>query len=153
MPNLLCSNFLIARTLRSVKVIAIVGASPAWNRPSYVVMEYLLAKGYRVIPVNPAAVGQTLFGEKVRACLSEIETHVDMVDIFRRSESVPPIVDEAIAIGAKIVWMQLGIRNDSAAAKARAAGLTVIMDRCPKIELGRLDPSGASLARRTRSAI
>jgi O-acetylhomoserine (thiol)-lyase len=101
-------------------------------------MKYLQGKGYRVIPVNPGAAGQTLLGERVRASLSEISEPVDMVEIFRRSEAAPEIVDEAIALGAKVVWMQLGVRHDAAAAKARAAGLTVIMDRCPKIEFGRL---------------
>jgi O-acetylhomoserine (thiol)-lyase len=138
MSDLVYPDALIARILRSVNVIALVGASTNWNRPSFFVMKYLQAKGYRVIPVNPAAAGQTLLGETVRASLSEIGEPVDLVDIFRRSEAVPPIVDEAIAIGAKVVWMQLGLRNDAAAAKAQAAGLTVIMDRCPKIEFGRL---------------
>jgi O-acetylhomoserine (thiol)-lyase len=136
--SLVYPDALIAGILRSVKTIAMVGASTNWNRPSFFVMKYLQSKGYRVIPVNPGAAGQTLLGETVRARLSDIAEPVDMVDIFRRSESVGPIVDEAIAIGAKIVWMQLGVRNDEAAAKAQAAGLTVVMDRCPKIEFGRL---------------
>jgi O-acetylhomoserine (thiol)-lyase len=138
MSDLIYPDALIARILRSVNVIAMVGASTNWNRPSYYVMKYLQGKGYRVIPVNPGSAGQTLLGESVRASLSEIGEPVDMVDIFRRSEAVPPIVDEAIAIGAKVVWMQLGVRNDEAAGMAQAAGLTVIMDRCPKIELERL---------------
>jgi O-acetylhomoserine (thiol)-lyase len=129
---------LIAGILRSVKTIAMVGASTNWNRPSFFVMKYLQGKGYRVIPVNPGAAGQTLLGETIRASLSEIDEPVDMVDLFRRSDSVGPIVDEAIAIGAKVVWMQLGVRNDEAAAKAEAAGLMVVMNRCPKIEFGRL---------------
>ena len=138
MTDLNYSDALIARVLRSVNTIALVGASANWNRPSYFVMKYLQGKGYRVLPVNPGAAGQELLGETVRASLSEISEPVDMVQIFRRSEAAPPIVDEAIEIGAKVVWMQLGVRHDAAAAKAQAAGLTVIMDRCPKIEFGRL---------------
>jgi predicted CoA-binding protein len=129
----------IARILRQVKTIALVGASLNPDRPSHEVMAFLQGRGYRVIPVNPGAAGQILRGEKIRASLQEIDEPVDMVDIFRRSDAVPPIVDAAIAIGAKIVWMQLGVRHEPAAAKAEAAGLTVIMDHCPKIELTRLD--------------
>ncbi len=124
--------------LRSVRTIAMVGASANWNRPSYFVMKYLQAKGFRVIPVNPGVAGQEILGEKVYASLAEIPVAVDMVDIFRRSDQVGPIVDEAIRIGAKVVWMQLTVRNDEAAAKAEAAGLKVVMNRCPKIEFGRL---------------
>ena len=129
---------LIKSLLRSVKTIAMVGASPNWNRPSYFAMKYLQDKGYRVIPVNPGAVGQEILGEKVYASVREIPDKIDMVDVFRASEAVPPIADDAIAIGAKVLWMQLGVRNDEAAARAEAAGLTVIMNRCPKIEYGRL---------------
>ena len=124
--------------LRSVRTIAMVGASTNWNRPSYFAMKYLQDKGYRVIPVNPAAAGQEILGEKVYASLKDIADKVDMVDVFRASENVPPIADDAIAIGAKVLWMQLGVRNDAAAEKAEKAGLTVIMNRCPKIEYGRL---------------
>jgi predicted CoA-binding protein len=124
--------------LRAVRTIAMVGASPNWNRPSYFVMKYLQAKGFRIIPVNPTASGQAILGETVYASLAEIPVAVDMVDIFRRSDQVGPIVDEAIKIGAKVVWMQLTVRNDEAAAKAEAAGLKVVMNRCPKIEFGRL---------------
>ena len=131
----------IREILRDVRVIAMVGASPNWNRPSYFAMKYLQAKGYRVIPVNPVAAGQEILGEKVHASLATIGDKVDMVDIFRNSEAAGPISDEAIAIGAKVVWMQLGVRNDAAAARAEAAGLRVVMNRCPKIEYGRL--SGA----------
>ena len=131
----------IREILRDVRVIAMVGASPNWNRPSYFAMKYLQAKGYRVIPVNPVAAGQEILGEKVHASLATIGDKVDMVDIFRNSEAAGPISDEAIAIGAKVVWMQLGVRNDEAAARAEAAGLRVVMNRCPKIEYGRL--SGA----------
>jgi predicted CoA-binding protein len=124
--------------LGHVKTIAMVGASTNWNRPSYFAMKYLQHKGYRVIPVNPGAAGQTLLGEKVYASLKEIPDRIDMVDIFRNSAAAGPIVDDAIAIGAPVVWMQLGVRNDEAAARAEAAGLTVVMNRCPKIEYGRL---------------
>jgi predicted CoA-binding protein len=124
--------------LRSVRVIAMVGASPHWNRPSYFAMKYLQDKGFRVIPVNPKAVGETILGEKVYGALREIPDRVDMVDVFRNPAAAGPIVDDAIAIGAKVVWMQLGVRNDEAAAKAEAAGLKVVMNRCPKIEYSRL---------------
>lgn len=124
--------------LREVKTIAMVGASANWNRPSFFAMKYLQHKGYRVIPVNPAAAGQTVLGEKVYASLKDIPDKIDMVDIFRNSAAAGPIVDDAIAIGAPIVWMQLGVRNDEAAAKAEAAGRRVVMNRCPKIEYGRL---------------
>jgi len=124
--------------LKSVRVIAMVGASPHWNRPSYFAMKYLQDKGYRVIPVNPQAAGQEILGEKVYNDVSEVPEKIDMVDIFRRSDAVPAVVDQAIAKGAKVVWMQLGVRNDAAAAKAEAAGLKVVMNRCPKIEYSRL---------------
>jgi len=124
--------------LKRVRTIAMVGASPHWNRPSYFVMKYLQSKGYRVIPVNPRAKGETILGELCRGDLSEITEPVDMVDIFRRSEKVGPIVDAAIKMGAKVIWMQLGVRDDDAARRAEAAGLTVVMNRCPKIEYSRL---------------
>ncbi|MSO74488.1 MAG: CoA-binding protein [Alphaproteobacteria bacterium] len=124
--------------LASVRVIAMVGASTNWNRPSYFVMKYLQAKGFRIIPVNPGVAGQEILGETVYATLADIPVKVDMVDIFRRADQVGPVVDEAIKIGAKVVWMQLTVRNDEAAAKAEAAGLKVVMNRCPKIEFGRL---------------
>lgn len=124
--------------LASVRTIAMVGASPKWNRPSFFVMKYLQAKGYRVVPVNPGVAGQEILGETVYADLKSIPFPIDMVDVFRASEAAGPIVDDAIAIGAKVVWMQLGVRNDAAAAKAQAAGLKVVMNRCPKIEFGRL---------------
>ena len=124
--------------LRRVKTIAMVGASTNWNRPSYFAMKYLQHKGYRVIPVNPGAAGEEILGEKAYASLKDIPDKVDMVDIFRNSAAAGPIVDEAIAIKAPVVWMQLGVRNDQAAARAEAAGMTVVMNRCPKIEYGRL---------------
>ncbi|MBI3444736.1 MAG: O-acetylhomoserine aminocarboxypropyltransferase [Magnetospirillum sp.] len=138
LPSPSYSDSKIRDILSGNRTIAMVGASANWNRPSYVVMKYLQAKGYRVIPVNPSIAGQELLGEIVRASLTEIGEAVDMVDIFRRADQVGPVVDDAIAIGAKAVWMQLGIRNDEAAARAEAAGLEVVMDRCPKIEYGRL---------------
>jgi predicted CoA-binding protein len=125
--------------LREVKVIAMVGASPHWNRPSYFAMKYLQDKGYRVIPVNPQAVEQKILGEKVYADLADVPDRIDMVDIFRRADAAGPLVEEAIRRGAKVVWMQLGVRNDEAAARAEAAGLKVVMNRCPKIEWSRLN--------------
>ena len=125
--------------LADVKTIAMVGASTNWNRPSYFTMKYLQAKGYRVIPVNPVAAGQDLLGETVRASLDGIEEPVDMVDIFRNAEAAGPITDDAIKIGAKVVWMQFGVINPEAAARAEEAGLRVVMDRCPKVEYARLN--------------
>lgn len=129
-------------TLRSIlagaRTIAMVGASANWNRPSHLVMKYLQLKGYRVIPVNPGLAGQVLNGEEVFGSLRDIREPVDVVDIFRNPAQVPPIVEDAIAIHAKVVWMQLGIRNAAAAVRAEAAGLEVVQDRCMKIEYGRL---------------
>jgi predicted CoA-binding protein len=124
--------------LKGVRTIAMVGASEHWNRPSFFAMKYLQGKGYRVIPVNPQAKGEEILGEKVRRDLDDVPEKIDMVDIFRRADAVPGIVDQAIAKGAKVVWMQLGVRHDAAAAKAEAAGLRVVMNRCPKIEYSRL---------------
>ncbi len=138
MEPLYYPDWQIRRILRDTDTIAMVGASTNWNRPSYFAMKYLQVKGFRIIPVNPRAAGEELLGETVYASLKDIPEPVEMVDIFQRSERVQPVVDEAIAIGAKIVWMQLTVRHDEAARKAEAAGLTVIMDRCPKIEFGRL---------------
>lgn len=132
------SDATIRRILATTRTIALVGASSNWNRPSYFVMKYLQGKGYRVIPVNPGLAGGELLGEKVYARLGDIPEPIDMVEIFRNAREVPPIVEEAIAIGAKVVWMQLGIQHDEAARRAEAAGLEVIMNRCPKIEFGRL---------------
>jgi predicted CoA-binding protein len=119
-------------------VIALVGASPKPERASYRVMGFLLDHGYDVIPVNPLKVGQQIHGKMVLGSLSEIEQPIDMVDIFRNSEAAAEVVDEAIIVGAKSIWMQLGVINHDAAHKAQAAGLKVVMDRCPKIELPKL---------------
>lgn len=124
--------------LERTRVIAMVGASTNIRRPSYFAFKYLRERGYRVIPVNPPAAGTDLLGETVMADLESIDVPVDMVDVFRRSEEALAITESAIRIGAKTVWMQLGIRNDEAAARAEAAGLEVVMNRCPKIEYGRL---------------
>lgn len=131
-------NSYILGILRSCKTIAMVGASANWNRPSFFAMKYLQEKGFRVIPVNPGAAGQEILGEKVYASLKEIPDEIDMVDCFRNAEAIPAIAEDAIAIGARVLWMQLGIRNEAAAKRAEAAGLRVVMDRCPKIEYGRL---------------
>ncbi len=133
-----CLDAKIRRILSSVRSIALVGASPSPDRPSHQVMRFLQAKGYRVFPVNPGLAGQTLLGEMVYGSLGEIPAPIDMVDLFRASAFVPPLVDDAIAVGAKVVWMQIGVHHDPAAAKAEAAGLDVVMDRCPKIEFARL---------------
>jgi predicted CoA-binding protein len=132
-----CDDYLRG-ILDSVKTIAMVGASENWNRPSYFVMKYLQGKGFRIIPVNPIAKAPEILGEKVYNSLAEIPDKIDMVDFFRRSEEAEAIVDDAIAIGAKVVWMQIGVINPEAAAKAEAAGLKVVMNRCPKIEYSRL---------------
>jgi len=124
--------------LRATKTIAMVGASANWNRPSYFAMKYLLDRGYKVIPVNPAAAGQQILGQKVYGSLDELPVKADMIDIFRNSEAAGPITDAAIKHGAKVVWMQLGVWNDDAAHRAEAAGLKVVMNRCPKIEHSRL---------------
>ncbi len=123
--------------LKSVKVIALVGASANVARPSYEVMQFLLLKGFDVIPVNPGLAGKELLGQQVFASLSEIPRNFDMVDIFRNSKAVAGVVDEALSLRVKpkIIWMQLAVRNDVAAAKAEAAGLQVVMNRCPAIEL------------------
>ena len=128
----------IGGILNSVRTIAIVGASNNTVRPSYFVLKYLVAKGYRVFPINPGIAGQDIAGVPVFAKLADVPEPVGMVDIFRNSEAAFAITEEAIAIGAKVVWMQLTVRNDEAAALAEAAGLQVVMNRCPKIEYGRL---------------
>jgi predicted CoA-binding protein len=134
------SDDLLRKILRSTKTIACVGVSPNPVRPSHYVGRYLKLKGFRVIPVNPGHAGSTLFGATMVGSLSEIEGPVDMVDIFRRSDSVPPIVDEALDRfpGLKTIWMQIGVEHAEAAAKAEARGVQVIQNRCPKIEYQRL---------------
>jgi predicted CoA-binding protein len=120
------------------RTIAMVGASPNPSRPSYFAMKYLLGKGFHVIPVNPGRAGKTILDQPVYGTLGEIKEPVEIVDIFRNSEAALPITREAISIGARVVWMQLGVRNDEAAKLAEEAGLKVVMNRCPKIEYGRL---------------
>jgi predicted CoA-binding protein len=163
-PPLRYDDAEIEGILRSVRTIALVGASPNWVRPSNFAMKYLIGKGYRVIPVNPGQAGKTIHDEPCYASLSDIPDKFDMVDIFRSSEAAGPIVDEAIELapvkGISVIWMQLGVRNDAAAERARAAGLSVVMDRCPKIEYGRLfgelswsgGKSGVISAKRPRTA-
>ena len=128
--------------LTTVRTIAIVGASPRRERPSHRVMAYLQRQGYRAIPVNPNAVGTTINGETVYPRLGDVADPIDMVDVFRRSEMAGEVVDQAIEIGAKVIWMQLGVRDDDAAARAEAHGLKVVMNRCPAIEIPRLGLKG-----------
>lgn len=148
------SDAYIRKILAENRTIAMVGASPNPSRPSYFVMKYLKQKGFRVIPVNPGQEGKTIVGERVYASLAAIEETVDIVDIFRNSEAALPITREAIAIGARVVWMQLGVRNDEAARLAEDAELQVVMNRCPKIEYGRLsgELSWAGVNSRTLSS-
>lgn len=130
----------ISGILNEVRTIAVVGASANDVRPSFFVTKYLIDKGFVVFPVNPGQAGKEILGRPVFARLADIPEPVDMVDIFRASDAVPPIVDEALALKPlpKVIWMQLTVRNDEAAAKAEAAGVKVVMNRCPKIEYGRL---------------
>jgi predicted CoA-binding protein len=130
--------------LAGVRTIAVVGASPRRERPSHGVMAYLQRRGYRTIPVNPNAEGGIINGERCYASLAEVPDPIDMVDVFRRSEAAAGVVDEAIAVGAKVIWMQLGVRDDDAAARAEVAGFKVVMNRCPAIEIPRLGLSGLS---------
>jgi predicted CoA-binding protein len=125
--------------LASVRTIAVVGASDNPGRPSYGVMRSLQDHGYRVLPINPRITGEHIHGEYVWRDLDQIGEPIDMVDVFRRSEDVDQAVDDAIRVGAKAIWMQIGVVNPTAAARAEAAGLKVVMDRCPKIELVRLN--------------
>jgi predicted CoA-binding protein len=135
----------IAELLRNARTIAMIGASDRPSRPSYGVMKFMQAHGYRVIPVNPQITGERVHGEYVWRELSQIGEPIDIVDIFRRPQAAEDAVDQAIDAGAKAVWLQLGVINEVAAAKAEAAGLKVVMDRCPKIEIVRLgiEPVGA----------
>lgn len=128
--------------LRQTRTIAMIGASPSWVRPSNFAMKYLQGKGYRVIPVNPGAAGQEILGERVYQSLTEVAGPIEMIDVFRSSDAAGEAVDDAIVLkdrlGIKFVWLQLGVRNDPAARRASTAGLEVVMDRCVKIEYGRL---------------
>ena len=128
----------LRRILRENHVIALVGLSADWFRPSNFAAKYLQEHGYRIIPVNPRYAGQTILGERCYASVRDIPEPVQVVDVFRKTGDVPPIADDAIAIGARILWQQIGVRNEAAAAKAQAAGLETVMDRCMKIEHGRL---------------
>jgi predicted CoA-binding protein len=134
------SDSYIRGILNTVKTIAMVGISPKDIRPSYFAFKYLLERGYRMIPVNPGQAGGEILGQKVYAKLADIPEPVDMVDIFRAAQYAPAVVEEALALTPRprVVWMQLGIRNDEAARHAEEAGLKVVMNRCPKIEYGRL---------------
>ena len=126
----------LRRILRDSRVLAVVGLSADWFRPSYFAAKYMQEHGYRVIPVNPKY--ESILGERCYKSLRDIPVKVDLVDIFRKTQDVMPVAEEAIAIGAKVLWQQLGVKNDAAAAKARAAGLETVLDRCVKIEHGRL---------------
>lgn len=126
----------LKRILKCTHTIAVVGLSANWYRPSYFAAKYMQGHGYRIVPVNPTY--EEILGEKCYASLRDIRQRIDMVDCFRRSEEIPALAEDAIAIGAKTLWMQLGVINEAAAAKARAAGLEVVMDRCVKIEHARL---------------
>jgi uncharacterized protein len=128
----------LAQLLRETRTIALVGASDNPGRASFGVMKFLQDQGYRVIPVNPTITGEHVHGEFIWRELAQIGEPIDLVDIFRNSDAAAAAVDEAIAVGAKAVWMQLGVINEAAAAKAEAAGLKVVMDRCPKIEFARM---------------
>lgn len=130
----------ISGILNSVRTVAIVGASANDVRPSFFVAKYLLDKGYEVYPVNPGQAGKEILGRTVYARLADVPVAIDMVDVFRASEAVPPVVEQALALRPlpKVIWMQLTIRNDEAAARAEAAGIKVVMNRCPKIEYARL---------------
>jgi len=134
------SDTSIRGILNAMKTIAVVGVSPKTIRPSYFVFKYMLERGYRMVPVNPGQAGSELLGQKVYATLDDIPEPVDMVDIFRNSDAALGVVHEALALDPKpkVIWMQLGVRNDAAARLAEDAGLTVVMNRCPKIEYGRL---------------
>ena len=140
MVQLQVDDSTIVDVLKSVKRIALVGASPKPERPSYRVMGFLLSKGYDVVPVNPGLAGKSIHGQAVCGSLAEIDGPIDMVDIFRASSFVGGVVDEALALSPlpRVIWMQLDIRDDEAAARAKEKGLTVIMNRCPAIEYPRL---------------
>lgn len=142
MSALVYDDELIRRVLRDVRTIAMAGASPNWVRPSNFAMKYLLGKGYQVHPINPGHAGKEIWGRMTFASLADVPAPIDMLDIFRNSEAAGALIDEAIALKdekqIKVVWLQLGVINEAAAKRAEDAGITVIMDRCPKIEYGRL---------------
>lgn len=138
LPPLVYDDTAIRRILTTVKTIAMVGASTSEMRPSYFAMLYLQGKGFRVLPVNPRYAGQRLLGETVHPDLASLPLRPDMVSIFRRSSEAGAVADEAVRLGIPVVWMQLGVRDDAAAERATAAGHEVVMNRCPKIEYGRL---------------
>lgn len=142
-PPLRYSDDTLRSILRSVRTIAVVGASANPSRPSHDVTAFLRQQGYRIVAVNPALASGALGPIPVHPDLASIPEPVDMVDIFRRSDAAGAIADQAIAIGARVVWMQLGVRDDKAAARAEAAGVRVVMDRCPKIEFCRLGGDGS----------
>jgi predicted CoA-binding protein len=132
------SDHSLGQLLKQARTIALVGASPKANRPSHMVMAYLQRAGYHVLPVNPGQEGKNILGERVYGSLSDITEPVDIVDIFRRPAQIPPIIEQAMAIDAKTIWMQLGIVNQEAARRAMEAGMNVVMNRCTKIEHARL---------------
>jgi predicted CoA-binding protein len=138
MSKLLTGDADLRHLLQNTRTIALVGASPKPNRASHGVMAFLQRAGYRVIPVNPIAAGTTILGETVYGTLAEIGEPIDMVDVFRRAEDTPPVAEEAVAVGAKSLWLQLGIASDEAGDIATKGGLDVVMDRCTAIEVERL---------------
>jgi uncharacterized protein len=147
------SDSYIRGILNTVKTIAMVGASEKENRPSYFAFKYLLERGYTMIPVNPGHAGEKMLGQQIHARLSDIPVPIDMVDIFRASQYALPIVQEALTLTPRpqVIWMQLGVRNDEAAALAEANGMKVVMNRCPKIEYGRLSSEIAWMGVNTRT--
>jgi uncharacterized protein len=147
------SDSYIRGILNSVKSIAMVGASERESRPSYFAFKYLLERGYTMIPVNPGKPGETILGRRVYARLADVPEPIDMVDIFRNSRFAPAVVEEALALKPRpqVIWMQLGVRSDAAAALAEANGLKVVMNRCPKIEYGRLSSEIAWMGVNTRT--
>lgn len=142
MSELVYDDNLIKRILKETRTIAMAGASPNWVRPSNFAMKYMLGKGYQVLPINPGHVGKEICNREVYASLADVPAPIDMLDVFRNSAAAGELIDDAIALKdekhIKVIWLQLGVINYDAAARAEAAGLTIIMDRCPKIEYGRL---------------
>jgi uncharacterized protein len=147
------SDTYVRGILNTVKTIAMVGASEKENRPSYFAFKYLQERGYKMIPVNPGHAGEAMLGQRIYARLADIPEPIDMVDIFRASQYAPAVVQEALALDPKpqVIWMQLGVRNDEAAALAEANGMKVVMNRCPKIEYGRLSSEIAWMGVNTRT--